>query len=115
MKIQIKESVLGTHYWKDCNTPSVLFLKNEHHHDFWFYVSCEVTHGDREIEFLTLRIWLKKYLLENYDTIGGIMRFGPRSCEMLSKELKQALIKQFSNKKWMVIVSEDNNHLGGEW
>jgi len=65
MKIQVKENVLGTHYWSKCPHKEVSFLKNEHHHDFWIRVECEVTHDDREIEFLMLRIWLQKHVIEN--------------------------------------------------
>ena len=115
MKIEIKEIVLGTHYWEDCPFDEVVFLRNEHHHDFTIFVSCDVEHNDRDIEFIMLRIWLKKFIKNTYMVDNEIVRFCGRSCEMISSEIKEALIKQYSDKNWKVSVSEDGIYKGGDW
>lgn len=114
-KIKIKEVVLGTHCWENCPHEEVKFLRNEHHHDFQIFVEAEVDHDDRDIEFIKLRIWLKKYIKANYNIEHEIIRFGSRSCEMISQEITDALIKDFGDKKWKVSVSEDGTYTGGEW
>jgi len=115
MKIKIREIILGTHCWKKCPFEIVSFLRNEHHHDFHIFIEAEVKHDDRDIEFIMLRIWLKKFIKFNYKIQDEIYRFGSRSCEMISKEIKEALIKDYGYKNWKVSVSEDNVYTGGEW
>ena len=67
-RIKVKHVVLGTHNWPNADKyfPEVGFLKHEHHHDFHFYVECDVEHHDREIEFIMLRIDLMKIIEAEY-------------------------------------------------
>lgn len=115
MKIEIKDKFLGTHYWTGCPYKEVAFLKNEHHHDFYINICCEVKHNDRDIEFIMLRIWLIKFMNKFYLKENEIFRFSGRSCEMISEDIKKNLIKDFGDKNWKVSVSEDNNYKGGDW
>lgn len=114
-KIEIKETVLGTHSWSNCPFDEVDFLINEHHHDFTIRVSCEVGHDDRDIEFIMLRIELKKFISFTYPVRNYIIRFGGRSCEMISNEIKEHMIKKYGDKNWKVNVSEDEVYRGGDW
>jgi len=75
MRIYVEESILGTHYWT--NAPKeVEFLSHEHHHNFHIRLECDVKHNDRELEFIMLRIWLKKYFETHNVTIYNIISFG---------------------------------------
>jgi 6-pyruvoyl-tetrahydropterin synthase len=114
-KIEVKETVLGTHCWSNCPHEEVKFLQNEHHHDFTIRVSCEVEHDDRDIEFIMLRITIKKFIEEFYSIKNYIVRFGSRSCEMISNEIKDELIDRYGDKNWKVNVSEDEVYRGGNW
>lgn len=112
MKIQVKHVVLGTHQWESCPLKEVEFLKHEHHHDFTIRVVTNVTHDNRMIEFIMLRISLMK-ILERYPG-KYIKRFGNSSCEMLSREIAE-LLKIDYGQDFKVSVSEDDTYMGGEW
>ena len=118
-KIEVKETVLGTHCWSNCPHEEVKFLQNEHHHDFTIRVSCEVTHDDRDIEFIMLRLVLKRFIWEQYANENPVdyflVRFGLRSCEIISNEIREHLINTYGDKNWKVNVSEDDVCRGGNW
>ena len=107
MRIFVEDYFLGTHQWDTCNLPEVEFLKNEHHHNFHVRIECNIKHNDREIEFLILRIWLRKIMATKYVSLFGIIRFGSKSCEMIGEEIKYEFEKEFGKIKVKVIVSED--------
>lgn len=115
MKIKIREIILGTHRWADCPHEEVDFLRNEHLHEFYVFVECNVDHSDREIEFIKLRIWLREFLDRYYQKKDTIFRFGTMSCEQISEEITRNLIQEFGHKNWKVSISEDNVYFGGEW
>tara|TARA_R110000823_G_scaffold32374_7_gene91262 strand:+ start:129 stop:485 length:357 start_codon:yes stop_codon:yes gene_type:complete len=108
-RIKVKHIVLGTHNWPDADKhfPEVGFLKHEHHHDFNFYVECDVEHHDREIEFIMLRIELMKIIDKKYP--GKYMKkFGSSSCEMIAENILNELISLYGDRNWTVSVFEDN-------
>ena len=107
-RIKVKHIVLGTHSWPDADVvfPEVGFLKHEHHHDFHIYAECNVSHQDREIEFILLRIEIMK-ILEEYPG-KYIKRFEHRSCEMIAEKIKEKLKNKYGNRHWKVSVFEDN-------
>ena len=115
MKIEVTDSFLGTHFWKDCPFEEVAFLKHEHHHDFIVKASCVVVHDDRDIEFLRVRKAIRKFMSSNYVKQYEIIRFCGRSCEMISTEITEFLKNTFGDKNWKVSVSEDGNARGGDW
>lgn len=114
-KVEFKETVLGTHCWTNCPYEEVAFLKNEHHHDFTFTVSCDVEHNDRDLEFIMLRVALKKFMKGYYKIDNEIFRFGSRSCEMLSDEVCSFFEEEYGVRNWKVSVSEDGTYKGGKW
>lgn len=108
-RIKVKHIVLGTHCWPDADKhfPEVGFLKHEHHHDFHFYVECDVDHHDREIEFIMLRIELMKIIDTCFE--GKYMKkFGAMSCEMIASNVVKHLRDKYGKRNWKVSVFEDN-------
>jgi hypothetical protein len=114
-KIEVREIVLGVHNWSNCPHKEVDFLTYPHHHDFVIRVSCEVDHNDRDVEFIMLRIWVKKFIKNRYNIKDEIVYFGSRSCEMISDDITKGLIETYGEKKWKVNVSEDDIQRGGQW
>ena len=88
MEIFIKTSFIGFHYWSNAHQ-SRDYLRYRHRHRFNIYVSCEVTHNDRDVEFHDLIEYVDqvmiKYRLNNSDNLG--------SCEMMADYLYEELIK----------------------
>ena len=70
--------------------PEVAFLADRHRHMFHFTVACAVQHDDRDKEFIMLKRDILEYINKQYyDTNTRTCEFGPRSCEMLGKEILQ--------------------------
>src|SRR6056300_2008689 len=64
------------------NAPEgVEFLKYPHRHIFHFYVTLEVNHNDRDVEF----ILFKRELEALFET--GAMQADYKSCEMMAEEV----------------------------
>jgi len=114
MKIEVKHTVPGTHCWSRCPHKEVDFLKNEHMHDFTVRASCNVTHTDRQIEFILVRIKIIEYFEMYHARKDYILRFGELSCEALSEKIATYLKKHFK-KSFKVNVSEDETYRGGDW
>lgn len=82
--------------------PEVGFLSVMHRHMFHFEAKKEVFHDDRDVEFIMLKRDIQDYLKQMY--YNPELRthlFGPKSCEMLAKEV----LNQFDCKS--VTVWED--------
>lgn len=90
----------ATHNWPQCNIKEVEYLKHEHRHVFHITAYVEVSHDDRDVEFIVLKHRIKDYLEEFYPE----NKLGATSCEMLASELVEAfnLVK--------CIVSEDGEN-----
>jgi len=80
----------------------VSHLGSRHFHYFYFKVHIEVTHANRDIEFIQLRRWLESL----YDT--GALELNNKSCEMISDDLYLAIRDKYPNVGVMIDVSEDN-------
>lgn len=74
----------ATHNWPHAKdeAPEVAFLSNEHRHVFHVKLIKEVSHGDRDIEFIILKRRAQEYLQATYGR-----EFGRRSCEDVAEEL----------------------------
>lgn len=71
------------HHWPDCNIDKVRYLKYAHRHIFHVKLKYSVTHADRDIEFISKKIEIQRYVhnyLEN-------QYLGSKSCEMIAEEL----------------------------
>ena len=86
--IEVRVDVEGLHQWKDCPLPNVEYLKHLHRHTFQISCRAEVSHGDRDIEFIDFKHKLKKYIAKTwYDGAYGCCNFGGMSCEMIAEDL----------------------------
>lgn len=80
----------------------VSHLGLRHFHYFYFKVYIEVTHENREIEFIQFRRWLESL----YDS--KTLELDYKSCEMIADDLAQAIWNKYPNRDLKIEVSEDN-------
>lgn len=71
------------HSWLDCPYEDVAFLRNPHRHEFWVEVEIEVTHNDRDVEFIRAKRLLDLYIAEYYKGKD----LGSMSCEDIAEGL----------------------------
>lgn len=78
----------GIHYWKDCPLDEVNYLKHPHRHMFGITAFVDVSHNNRDVEFICLKHRIYDYLIKRYGQLGsGACYFGGKSCEMIAEEL----------------------------
>lgn len=82
----------------------VSFLGYPHRHIFHFRVWINVTHNDRDIEFIQFKRWLEKLFNE------GTMTLDYKSCEMMSDELHAQIIAKYPGREVWIEVSEDGEN-----
>jgi hypothetical protein len=90
--IIVKLSVDGMHNFPAAAElfPEVAFLADRHRHTFHFTVAKEVFHDDRDVEFIIFKRDILNYLSDQYsDNYRRTLEFGPKSCEMLAREILQ--------------------------
>jgi hypothetical protein len=88
--IIVRTQVEGLHNWPAAKDvfPEVAFLSDPHRHIFHIEASCEVTHTDRDREFIMFKRLINSYLkMKYYDNTQQLHVFGSRSCEMIAKDL----------------------------
>ncbi len=88
----------------DPKLADVSFLGHPHRHMFKFRVTVEVTHNDRDIEF----ILFKRELEGLY--VGDVMKIDYKSCEMLAEELINYILDKYPGRSVTVEVSEDGEN-----
>ena len=88
---------LATGDWDD-----VSHLGLRHMHYFYFKVHLEVSHDNREVEFIQFRRWLER--LYN----SGALELNHRSCEMLADDLYEKISEKYPGREVRIDVSEDN-------
>ena len=82
----------------------VSFLGYVHRHIFHFKVAIEVTHDDRDIEFIQFKRWIENMYAD------GTMKLDYKSCEMMSDDLYMAITKKYPGRKIEIDVSEDGEN-----
>ena len=82
----------------------VSFLGYVHRHIFHFKVAIEVTHDDRDIEFIQFKRWMESMYAD------GTMKLDYKSCEMMSDDLYMAITKKYPGRKIEIDVSEDGEN-----
>ena len=82
----------------------VSFLGYPHRHIFHFKVRIEVTHNDRDIEFIQFKRWLEKLYSEK------TLQLDYKSCEMISDDLYAEINKKYPNRDIEIDVSEDGEN-----
>ena len=104
--IQVKFQKDGIHFFPEANTEKELddvsFLGSPHHHYFYFVVTIQVWHDNRDIEFIQFRRWLES--LYN----SGSLQLNNYSCEMIAGELLLTIKEKYSGRDVKIEVYEDN-------
>lgn len=87
------------------NAPEeVAFLRHPHRHMFHVRIDLQVTHSDRDVEFIMFRREIDKMIAER------ITEMQHRSCEMICEILLEYVIEKYPNRKCRVEVSEDGEN-----
>jgi hypothetical protein len=82
----------------------VSFLGTPHRHIFHFKVYIEVTHDDRDIEFIQFKRWLEHCYND------GTLELDHKSCEMIARELNTTINARYPSREIWVDVSEDGEN-----
>mgnify|MGYP001232732244 FL=1 len=82
----------------------VSFLGYPHRHIFHFKVRIEVTHNDRDIEFIQFKRWLESLYTE------GTIELDYKSCEMIADDLYNQIADRYPNRDVVISVAEDNEN-----
>ena len=98
--IWVKFTQHGIHRYPDA-PEEVSYLQNPHRHLFHFKVTAQVFHDNRDIEFHMLQNWCKSLY-------QGELQVDYKSCEMLARELLEALKARYGEIFLQVEVSEDD-------
>lgn len=93
----------GLHRYADAPA-EVDYLAHPHRHIFWFKVSIEVRHNDRDIEFHLFQDWLES--LYDARTLG----LDGRSCEMMAEELYGRITERYPGRAVEIDISEDGEN-----
>ena len=82
----------------------VSFLGTPHRHIFHFKVYIEVTHDDRDIEFIQFKRWLENCYND------GTLELNHKSCEMIARKLNTTINARYPGREVWVDVSEDGEN-----
>jgi len=82
----------------------VSFLGHPHRHIFHFRVWIEITHNDRDIEFIQFKRWLENLYKD------AILNLDYKSCEMMSDELFAVISNKYPGREIWIEVSEDGEN-----
>ena len=82
----------------------VSFLASPHRHMFHFKVQVEVTHNDRDIEFIQLKRWLEHLYA------GESLNLNAKSCEMIADDLYVQISVKYPGRDVIIEVSEDGEN-----
>jgi hypothetical protein len=82
----------------------VSFLGHPHRHIFHFRVSIEVTHNNRDIEFIQFKRWLERLYNE------GTVVLDYKSCEMMSDDLYVHIAARYPGRAVIIQVAEDGEN-----
>ena len=90
--IVVNLQIEGLHQWPLAGTipgtEEVEFLKDLHRHMWHITLKKQVTHSDRDVEFIIFKRDVQEYLYKTYyDSNLRTHNFGSKSCEMISHEL----------------------------
>lgn len=98
----------GIHCYPDAGKNPVLsdvsFLQFSHRHLFGFKVTIDVTHNDRDIEFIQFKRWLESLYSEN------VLDLNKKSCEMIATELYEKINSKYSDRNVTISVDEDGEN-----
>ena len=93
------DPALATGGWDD-----VSFLGVAHRHIFHFKVQIQVTHNDRDIEFIQFKRWLESL----YD--DKTIELNHKSCEMIADDLYTQINNKYPGRFVVIDVAEDGEN-----
>lgn len=96
--IVVRLTFEGFHRWPGAPDHRA-YLRDSHRHLFHVEARVEVHHDDRELEFHDVQGFLREVLPH-----GDL---GARSCEMLARELVNAITRRYGERRVRVGVFED--------
>lgn len=105
--IIVKTQFEALHCWPDVpENHSSYYLVNPHRHIFHIELYFEVSHLNRDVEFIEMKHHIDKFLSDTFpkNIVYGISDVENRSCEYLASLL---LTKYLATKCYKVIVLED--------
>jgi len=82
----------------------VSFLGYPHRHIFHFKVRIQVTHNDRDIEFIQFKRWLESLYSE------GTLQLDYKSCEMIADDLYNEISTKYPGRFVEIDVAEDGEN-----
>ncbi len=82
----------------------VSFLGYPHRHIFHFRVSIDVTHSNRDIEFIQFKRWLENLYSSN------TLQLDYKSCEMMAEDLYTEIATRYPDRDIEIEVSEDGEN-----
>jgi len=82
----------------------VSFLGSPHRHIFHFRVWIDVTHNDRDIEFIQFKRWLERLYAD------GVLSLDHKSCEMMADDLYIHIAGRYPDRAVWIEVSEDGEN-----
>lgn len=82
----------------------VSFLGTPHRHIFHFNVAIQVTHNDRDIEFIQFKRWCQNLYADSTLALDN------KSCEMMSDDLYQQIANRYPDRDIKIEVSEDGEN-----
>ena len=82
----------------------VSFLGYPHRHMFHFKVQIQVTHNDRDIEFIQFKRWLESLYA------GDILQLDHKSCEMIADDLYLQINAKYPSRFVVIDVAEDGEN-----
>lgn len=101
MRIFINTKFEGIHKYQDA-PEEVSFLRFPHRHMFGVRVEMNVTHDDRELEFIIVKrkitSWLSNSQLNN------------KSCEQIGKDIIMLLLQEYGSRDYVVTIDEDGEN-----
>jgi len=103
--IKVHLEIEGLHHWANCDIAEVNYLATPHRHIFHINAVKEVTHNDRDIEFIKLKHEMQ-LAIENefYDKDKRMCDFGNSSCE----DIAEMLIRNYELKSCEVLEDGEN-------
>jgi hypothetical protein len=82
----------------------VSFLGYPHRHTFHFKVQIQVTHNDRDIEFIQFKRWLENLYKED------VLQLDYKSCEMIADDLYLQINEKYPGRFVVIDVAEDGEN-----
>ena len=79
----------------------VSFLGYPHRHIFHFNVKIQVTHNDRDIEFIQFKRWCENLYA------SSVLDLNSKSCEMMADDLYSQISMAYPGRDVIIEVSED--------